>query len=523
MGRNLQTLLKVWREAARYTPVADATARIAAVLQEGIPLTRVVVQRLDVPHRALQTVAVAPEPVGGGSTLARTPLDGDQLQRAVACCQESTDVTDQAEFAAWPEPGARMIGSLRGDEGPLGFVTLVAGAGPAYTAEHRRMLLELLPPFALVLDNDQRIHALRSDREAAEADREALLRRLGRESLQDAIIGAQSGLRTVMERVDQVARADVPVLIFGETGSGKEVIARAIHDGSERRLSPFLRVNCGAIPPELVDSELFGHERGSFTGAIAARQGWFERADGGTLFLDEIGELPGAAQVRLLRVLQDGTFERVGGQRQLKVDVRIVGATHRDLHGMVAERRFREDLWYRISVFPIYLPPLRERLEDLPALALHFAQRAARRFGLPLQVPTLADIDLMSRYPWPGNIRELAAVIDRAAILGNGERLAVSQALGANAQPPLPAGSAPAAPAQSTGGAAAPAGTIHRTTLNDAMRACIESALRTTRGRIDGPHGVARMLEVNPHTLRARMRKLGIDWRRFRAGASDAP
>ena len=196
----------------------------------------------------------------------------------------------------------------------------------------------MLEPCAVALDNDHRLHELRALREAAEADKRFLLTRLGREELSAPIIGADRGLRSVMERVGLVTRSDVPVLILGETGSGKEVIARAIHDRSPRARGPFLRVNCGAIPPELIDSELFGHEKGSFTGATATRRGWFERANEGTLFLDEIGELPFAAQVRLLRVLQDGSFERVGGEHSIKVDVRIIAATHRDLAVMVQER-----------------------------------------------------------------------------------------------------------------------------------------------------------------------------------------
>ncbi len=243
----------------------------------------------------------------------------------------------------------------------------------------------------------------------------------------------ESGLRGVMDRVTLVARADIPVLILGETGSGKEVVAREIHKQSRRENGPFLRVNCGAIPPELVDSELFGHERGSFTGATALRKGWFERADRGTLFLDECGELPPAAQVRLLRILQDGTFERVGGERQIHVDVRVVAATHRNLQGMVAEGTFREDLWYRLAVFPIHLPPLRDRPEDIPALAAHFALCAAKRFGLPSRTPTPADVNLLATYSWPGNVRELSSVIECAAILGDGMRLDVVTALGVSA------------------------------------------------------------------------------------------
>jgi transcriptional regulator with GAF, ATPase, and Fis domain len=332
------------------------------------------------------------------------------------------------------------------------------------------------------------------------------------------IIGGEAGLRGVMERVERVARLDVPVLILGETGSGKEVVARAIHARSPRASGPFLRVNCGAIPPGLIDSELFGHERGSFTGATAERKGWFERADGGTLFLDEIGELPPEAQVRLLRVLQDGSLERVGGHRSLSVDVRVVAATHRDLRAMVGDGRFREDLWYRVAIFPIELPPLRDRVADVPALATHFALRAAMRFGTPPVVPSPADLDLLIRYPWPGNVRELSAVMERAVILGDGRSLAVDRALG-----PIPARAgmgpipAPAGARRVEPGAEAPAGGAEGfADLDAAMTRHIEQALAQTRGRIEGPDGAAALLRINPHTLRARMRKLGVDWKRYR-------
>jgi transcriptional regulator with GAF, ATPase, and Fis domain len=313
-----------------------------------------------------------------------------------------------------------------------------------------------------------------------------------------------------MERVALVARSDVPVLILGETGSGKEVIARAIHDRSQRARGPFIRVNCGAIPPELIDSELFGHEKGSFTGAAATRRGWFERANGGTLFLDEIGELPLAAQVRLLRVLQDGLFERVGGEQPLKAEVRLVAATHRDLAAMVQSGGFREDLWYRISVFPIVLPPLRERREDIPLLAEHFARRAAIRFGLKLQLPSPEQFALLIAYPWPGNVRELGAVIDRAAILGDGERLEVARALGVGTD--ISAAPRITNARQSMEPAVTPA----VFSLDEATKRHIEKALAATHGRIEGPHGVATLLKINPHTLRARMRKLGINWTNFR-------
>jgi transcriptional regulator with GAF, ATPase, and Fis domain len=403
--------------------------------------------------------------------------------------------------------GDVLAAALVASNGPAGVLLLVAKSGTYFDAPHAELAESLREPFAVALENDRRLHEMATLREAAEADRRSLLSRLGRTERADPIVGADGGLRPVLERVDLVARSDVPVLILGETGTGKEVIARAIHNRSPRSAAPFIRVNCGAIPPELIDSQLFGHERGSFTGAVETRQGWFERADGGTLFLDEIGELPPAAQVRLLRVLQDGYIERVGGQQPIHVDVRIVAATHRDLQAMVKTSQFREDLWYRVAVFPVPLPPLRERPEDIPGLARHFAERAATRFGLPVVMPTPDDVRLLVAYPWPGNIRELGAVIDRAALLGEGKQLQIARALGVQAAP-----TAPPALAASTVTANPPIAP-----LDDAVRRHIESALAATRGRIEGPFGAAAILRINPHTLRARMRKLHINWRRFRA------
>lgn len=344
----------------------------------------------------------------------------------------------------------------------------------------------------------------------------------------DEIVGAAGGLKLVMERVDLVAPLDVPVLLLGKTGTGKEVISRAIHTRSARATGPFLRVNCGAIPSELIDSQLFGHEKGSFTGAGESRQGWFERASGGTLFLDEIGELPPAAQVRLLRVLQDHQVERVGGQQPFAVDVRIVAATHRDLATMVREKTFREDLWFRINTFPILIPSLQERTADMPELARHFVKRAATRFGLPVVDLTADDLDLLSAYDWPGNIRELQAVIDRAVILGNGRSLEIGKSLGISLEPHRQASSlavrSAGAPTQSStrssaGGVAEEEPFI---SLEEAQRRHISAALLRCGGQIEGESGAAALLRINPHTLRARMRKLAINWRDFRPGNSQA-
>jgi transcriptional regulator with GAF, ATPase, and Fis domain len=410
-----------------------------------------------------------------------------------------------------------ILAPLEGEHGSQGMLVAVARDARGFSRQHVELVAALQEPLGVALDNDARLHELATLREAAEADRQSLLRRLGRSDVVDAIVGEDAGLAQVMQRVDLVSRSEVPVLILGETGTGKELVARAIHNRSQRHGGPFLRVNCGAIPRELIDSQLFGHEKGAFTGANETRQGWFERADRGTLFLDEIGELPLDAQVRFLRVLQDGFVERVGGTNALRVDVRVVAATHRDLSGMVREGTFREDLWYRIAVFPILLPPLRDRVGDIAALARHFARRAAIRFGLAPVEPSEADIEMLQGYEWPGNIRELGAVIDRAAILGNGDSLELAAALGV---------SAPRGPYASSGGLpTTPLSVSPRggklATLDGAMRAHIEAALRATRGRIEGPHGAARLLAINPHTLRARMRKLKIAWSAFRDGAGE--
>ena len=334
----------------------------------------------------------------------------------------------------------------------------------------------------------------------------------------ERLIGGDTGLAAVMARAHLVARSTAPVLLFGETGTGKEIIARAIHEASAFGSGPFRRVNCGAIAPELIDSELFGHEPGAFTGATTRRKGWFEQANGGTLFLDEVGELALPAQVRLLRVVQDGEVVRVGGERAVRVHVRIVAATHRDLPGMVEAQLFREDLYYRLAVFPIVIPPLRDRPHDIRAFAEYFAERAANRFGLRPIAVSDDDVRALAAYRWPGNVREIAAVMDRAVLIGQGRSLDVTAALGLS---PGPASTPPRRVNEAAPGAIEP--------LDVVVRRHIEAALRQTHGRIEGPHGAARLLRINPHTLRARMRKLQIRWRQFRSappatdGGDDAP
>ena len=522
MQRFVPLLMRVWRTACQHTEIHEATSRIVSVLRKRMPVETVLVRSIDIARSCIETVGAGASERAAVPRCTRTSLDSEDLERLLAWCRrgeiirlpEQDGPVRQELLIPEALEGQTLVGPLNSEEDPIGLLLLNARPPQSFEDVHVQLAGALVEPFSVALDKDRELRAVRARRQAAEADRHSLLTKLGRQEISEAIVGAESGLRTVMDRVDLVSPSDVPVLLFGETGSGKEVIARAVHARSGRQLGPFLRVNCGAIPPELIDSELFGHERGSFTGAIAMRKGWFERADGGTLFLDEVGELPLAAQVRLLRVLQDGTLERVGGQRVLTVDVRVVAATNRDLQNMVAEGRFRDDLWYRLAVFPITVPSLRDRPEDMPALATHFALRAAKRFGLPILVPSPEDVNRLLAYDWPGNIRELAAVIDRAAILGNGKRLEIAKALGVTHGPASSRLNVAGTPITAT------QGSEEFPSLDAVAARHIETALRATRGRIEGPQGAAAMLGINPHTLRARMRKLSVNWKKFREGDS---
>jgi transcriptional regulator with GAF, ATPase, and Fis domain len=314
----------------------------------------------------------------------------------------------------------------------------------------------------------------------------------------DRIVGANFGLRNVMKMVRQVAPLDNPVLLMGETGVGKEVIANAIRYSSPRRTKPYITVNCGAIPETLIDSELFGHEKGAFTGAIARKRGRFERAHTGTIFLDEIGDLPPAAQSRLLRVLQQREIERVGGSESIPVDVRVISATHRNLEDMVRSGQFREDLWFRLNVFPIIIPPLRMRTEDIPALVSHFVERKSRELkiqNLPHILP--GAVEDLKEYDWPGNVRELENLVERALIL--------SQLPGNDG---LLRFGTPSSSAVSTKRREKQDNVIRP--LNEIIAAHIDHALELSEGRVEGGNGAAQMLGIHPSTLRGRMRKLGI-------------
>jgi formate hydrogenlyase transcriptional activator len=315
----------------------------------------------------------------------------------------------------------------------------------------------------------------------------------------EGIVGQSPALREVLQQVEMVAAADSTVLLLGETGTGKELIARAIHNLSPRRSHAFVKVNCAAIPTGLLESELFGHEKGAFTGAVAPRTGRFELADRGTVFLDEIGDIPLELQPKLLRVLQEQEFERLGSTRTKKVDVRVVAATHRNLEEMIVQNQFRLDLYYRLNVFPIHIPPLRERPEDIPLLVRHFVQQFARQMNKTIEAISSETMESLIRYPWPGNIRELQNVIERSVIVHEKGKLSVTQ-------------SSLCLESHRT----APATASYKRSVAD-EREVIGAALAKARGRVSGPSGAAARLGIPPSTLESKIRSMNINKYSFRA------
>ena len=382
----------------------------------------------------------------------------------------------------------------------IGGISLWAPGKDRFTQEHLELFAMLRDPFAIALSNSRRYKELLAYKDRLVDDKQYLETEL-RKTSGGEIIGVNGGLRDVMQKVQQVAHLDSPVLLLGETGVGKEMIAGAVHNGSPRRKGPFIKVNCGAIPDTLIDSELFGYEKGAFTGAVARKRGRFERAHTGTLFLDEIGELPINAQVRFLRVLQEKVIERIGGSQSIPVDIRIIAATHRDLPAMVERGEFRQDLFFRLQVFPIEIPPLRDRLEDIPSLTSHFLVKKAREIGLDY-IPALEKSALtrLAAYHWPGNIRELENTVERAIIVSGGNALSFEE----------------------FGLSLGPAGETSIQTdhldealsLDEVVRRHIQKVLSSAGGKVGGSDGAAATLQMNESTLRHKMRKLGIPFGR---------
>jgi formate hydrogenlyase transcriptional activator len=380
----------------------------------------------------------------------------------------------------------------------IGSLNLASRRENAFRPEDVELLMQVAGQVAIAVENALAYKEIAALKNKLAEEKLYLEEEIRSELNFEEIIGESPSLKKALLQVEMVAAANTTVLIHGETGTGKELVARAIHNLSPRRERTFVKVNCAAIPAGLLESELFGHERGAFTGAIAQKIGRFELADKGTLFLDEVGDIPLELQPKLLRVLQEQEFERLGSTRTIRVDVRVVAATNRDLAQLVAERTFRSDLYYRLNVFPIYVPPLRERPGDIPLLVRYFVQKYSRQLNNPVQYVPVETMEALANYSWPGNVRELENLIERAVLLSRGSELRVPLSeLKASAAVALPAGPA-AAEGESV------------TTLEEAERRHILRALRQTRWVIGGPKGAATLLGIKRTTLQARMRKLGI-------------
>jgi len=422
-------------------------------------------------------------------------------------------LTLQSPFAGWLDSPIAQIAVREGLKSvcclplisrnrAIGVLVLGRLRDDAFSQSDISFLSQIANQIALAVENALAYREIRGLKEQLSKEKLYLEDEIRTEMNFAQIIGNSASLRRVLKGVGTVAPTDSTVLIYGETGTGKELIARAIHDLSPRSSKPFVKLNCAAIPTGLLESELFGHEKGAFTGAIAQRIGRFEVADGGTIFLDEIGEIPLELQTKLLRVLQEREFERLGSSRTLRTDARLIAATNRDLEAMVAEQRFRSDLFFRLNVFPVHVPPLRERQGDIPLLVRHFTQQFSRRMKKVMETIPSAAMDALCRYHWPGNIRELQNVIERAVIISAGPVLSID--VGDLKSPKAIHVEERAATPQS------PTNRALHGILEEAERRHILDALQQCNWVVAGPHGAAALLGINRSTLQVRIRKLGI-------------
>jgi len=504
---------ELFREATlricRNLQIEEALHELLLFLQEVMPVSYIYLQHYDVDYHAMRTIAYASES-GHGKLDLLTPLSKDARDKA-ANAPKDQDVfliTDPSTFPVSREMTAFhgiqsssvIVMVLRAGRETLGYLVLTSEGQEVFTSEHSNVIGLLKDPLIISMSNALQHREVVKLNDLLADDNRYLhgeLRRLSG----DEIVGAHFGLRDTTRMLQQVASLDSPVLLLGETGTGKDVIAHAVHYSSSRSEGPFVSVNCGAIPEALMDSELFGHEKGAFTGALSQKRGRFERANNGTIFLDEIGELSLQAQTRLLRVLQNKEIERVGGVETISLNIRIIAATNRHLEEMVKNGHFREDLWFRLNVFPIKVPPLRERTVDIPALVQHFISQKVKELKLPT-IPVLAPgaIESVMNYHWPGNVRELQNIVERALILNPQGPLSFEH-LG------LDTSAAAIAPA--------PAYVANDSyALDEVVAQHIRHVLKITNGKINGAEGAAALLEVNPSTLRNRMKKLGINYGR---------
>ncbi|HVN95960.1 MAG TPA: sigma 54-interacting transcriptional regulator [Syntrophorhabdaceae bacterium] len=478
-------------------------------VEEIMPADELILTVYDLGLGVLEVVATA-DAAGGVLRSGKTPMP-PHLRRELEDVaryprvRRSDDVLQDpiialvAKHFDWPASSI-IVARLIIEDQFIGSLIIRADGKGRYTGEHERLWTLVNEPAAIALTNSRRYRELLRLKDLLADDSRYFQDEL-RKNFGDEIVGANFGLKGVMDQVLRVAALSSPVLLLGETGTGKEVIANAIHNLSSRSRGPLIKVNCGAIPESLMDSELFGHEKGAFTGAFSQKRGRFERAQGGTVFLDEVAELPPQAQVRLLRVIQEKEIERVGGTEPIKVDIRIISATHRDITELVKAGSFREDLYYRLGVYPIHIPSLRDRKADIPALVEHFIREKTKEMGLT-SLPTLAPgtIDLLMDYDWPGNVREVGNVVERALIQSGGGTISLDSI--PNLKP---------ASVRSVSNDVADS-----LTLDQVEARHIRRIMEQTGGKVEGEQGAALALGMNPGTLRHRMRKLGIPFGRPR-------
>lgn len=495
--------------------IATSLHRALLLLRQRIPIDLMIIWIYDEAHGGLRKIALASDEGGRNSNelmqlhpstrekLLRMDIPHTVIERTglnpvvmrVVNYPDADPVARSMKKYFMPQDYSSMVMYLDSEGKRIGTLFVRCEGTNRYDAAHARELSQFLEPFTLAAANAVHREEMLRSRSALAGEKQHARETLGT-STGERIIGSEYGLKSVIDMARQVATMNSPVLLRGETGTGKDLIANTIHRLSAFRDGPFIKVNCGAIPESLIDAELFGHEKGAFTGAFFQKRGYFERADKGTIFLDEIGELPAPVQVRLLRVLQFKEIQRVGGSAPIRINIRIIAATHRNLDQMVADKQFREDLWFRLNVFPIFIPPLRQRKEDIPELTSHMVMKKSRELNLP-GTPLVASsaIKRLSEYDWPGNVRELENVIERALILRKGNTIGVDALF----------------PGDSPTATIAPRPLTEMGTGIDALlRQHIENTLQHCRGRVQGPGGAADLLKTNPSTLRNLMKRLDI-------------
>ena len=500
----LRDLLKEVSASIRQVMQCDGVAVILAEAEQN----RFRLYALDFPENKAPMDEMAPMAIEGSSSMARVFQTGHAL---------SLRYSDLTEDAVAKSEGIRAICHLplAGRNRMLGILTLGRLEDVAFSGEDIEFLGQVANQVALAIENALAYTKIAELKDRLAQENVYLENEIRSELKFEEIIGQSAALRAVLSQIETVAPTDSTVLIYGDTGTGKELVARALHNLSSRGNNAFVKLNCAAIPTGLLESELFGHERGAFTGAISQRIGRFELAHNGTVFLDEIGEIPLELQPKLLRVLQEREFERLGGTKTIRSDARLIAATNRDLAAMVDEQKFRQDLFYRLNVFPIRVPPLRERTEDIPLLVRHFVQQFSRKMNKHIDTIASETMRALVRYDWPGNIRELQNVIERAVILSPGPSLKVSLTdLKSRIEPQLETA------VQRLELAAANGNGNMQSVLDETERAQIIRALDQANGVVSGPEGAAARLGMKRSTLQFRMQKLGIRVSRTSASAS---